>query len=255
MKTSRRGFTLIELLVVIAIIAILAAILFPVFASAKRQAQSASCSSNLKQISSAMQMYLDAWDSTYPSYQYNYASSIGLDPSGQIFAGQIVVGRGQEDYCRHYSMQSLLGQYTKSKNIWKCPSDPNCNPSIIRGKRWSSYPYRFFIAYASHPGLQPWYKSSFGAPPFRASRFPSPSKTFTFCEQMTFHDDKGMTMMESAENFDMQKLGKARMNFAFMDGHVKTYPLVKAVRYVTKEGIYDYNWPDPVWDGSFIDIK
>ena len=49
-KTSKRGFTLIELLVVIAIIAILAAILFPVFARARENARRASCQSNLKQI-------------------------------------------------------------------------------------------------------------------------------------------------------------------------------------------------------------
>ena len=56
-KRSRLGFTLIELLVVIAIIAILAAILFPVFARAKKQGQKSSCGSNLKQIYNAVVMY------------------------------------------------------------------------------------------------------------------------------------------------------------------------------------------------------
>jgi prepilin-type N-terminal cleavage/methylation domain-containing protein len=54
---QRRGFTLIELLVVIAIIAILAAILFPVFAQAREKARQTSCVSNLKQIGTALQMY------------------------------------------------------------------------------------------------------------------------------------------------------------------------------------------------------
>ncbi|HPT99040.1 MAG TPA: prepilin-type N-terminal cleavage/methylation domain-containing protein, partial [Armatimonadota bacterium] len=59
---SRRGFTLIELLVVIAIIAILAAILFPVFARARENARKASCQSNLKQIATAASMYIQDWD-------------------------------------------------------------------------------------------------------------------------------------------------------------------------------------------------
>lgn len=62
---KKTGFTLIELLVVIAIIAILAAILFPVLTSAKETARQATCSSNMKQISQAFQLYLQSWNDTY----------------------------------------------------------------------------------------------------------------------------------------------------------------------------------------------
>jgi prepilin-type N-terminal cleavage/methylation domain-containing protein/prepilin-type processing-associated H-X9-DG protein len=64
---KKRGFTLIELLVVIAIIALLAAILFPVFARARENARRSSCQSNLKQIGISMMQYVDDYDDRYPS--------------------------------------------------------------------------------------------------------------------------------------------------------------------------------------------
>ncbi len=63
-----KGFTLIELLVVIAIIAILAAILFPVFARAREKARQSACLSNVKQISLGMLMYVQDFDESFPSY-------------------------------------------------------------------------------------------------------------------------------------------------------------------------------------------
>ena len=70
MRSNKQGFTLIELLVVIAIIAILAAILFPVFAQAREKARAISCLSNQKQIGTAAMMYLQDYDETYPMDQY-----------------------------------------------------------------------------------------------------------------------------------------------------------------------------------------
>src|ERR1051326_8790913 len=66
-RPAQRGFTLIELLVVIAIIAILAAILFPVFAQARETARMASCLSNLKQIGNGIMMYNQDYDEKFPS--------------------------------------------------------------------------------------------------------------------------------------------------------------------------------------------
>jgi prepilin-type N-terminal cleavage/methylation domain-containing protein len=62
----RKGFTLIELLVVIAIIAILAAILFPVFAQARDKARQTTCTSNTKQTALAFMMYINDYDETFP---------------------------------------------------------------------------------------------------------------------------------------------------------------------------------------------
>src|SRR4051794_29698317 len=71
---KKRGFTLIELLVVIAIIAILAAILFPVFAQAREAARKAACTSNLKQLGNAFMLYVQDYDETYPPIDYNDGS-------------------------------------------------------------------------------------------------------------------------------------------------------------------------------------
>src|SRR5947209_1347780 len=68
MSMRKRGFTLIELLVVIAIIAILAAILFPVFARAREQSRKATCLSNLRQMGTATMMYVQDYDSKYPHW-------------------------------------------------------------------------------------------------------------------------------------------------------------------------------------------
>ncbi|HLK56217.1 MAG TPA: DUF1559 domain-containing protein [Chthonomonadaceae bacterium] len=77
---KRRGFTLIELLVVIAIIAILAAILFPVFAQAREKARQATCLSNLKQLGLAFLMYASDYDGNFPAPITNYGASHGAIP-------------------------------------------------------------------------------------------------------------------------------------------------------------------------------
>src|SRR5947208_6625261 len=78
-RVERSGFTLIELLVVIAIIAILAAILFPVFAQAREKARTAMCLSHMNQVGKGIIMYAQDWDEKMP-YNYRYADN-RRDPS------------------------------------------------------------------------------------------------------------------------------------------------------------------------------
>jgi prepilin-type N-terminal cleavage/methylation domain-containing protein len=102
----RRAFTLIELLVVIAIIAILAAILFPVFAQAKNSAKRTASLSNVKQLGLASVLYMGDYDDTlYPLYWYDSRST--LFPTNQGFT--------------YYGL--LLLPYTKSRAIMLCPND------------------------------------------------------------------------------------------------------------------------------------
>ena len=70
-RSAQKGFTLIELLVVIAIIAMLAAILFPVFSRAREKARQVMCMSNLRQLGMAWEMYAQDHDDTYPLYAHN----------------------------------------------------------------------------------------------------------------------------------------------------------------------------------------
>jgi len=80
---KRKGFTLIELLVVIAIIAILAAILFPVFSRAREQARKATCQSNLKQIANAFLMYAHLWEKS--RHFYHLLPMLSLSRGGISF--------------------------------------------------------------------------------------------------------------------------------------------------------------------------
>jgi len=105
MSGSKKGFTLIELLVVIAIIAILAAILFPVFASARNQARKTTCLSNLRQIGTALNMYTQEWEGCGPPAYAGPSST----PSEILGINGIW-------------FFDLLHPYLKSAAIWACPS-------------------------------------------------------------------------------------------------------------------------------------
>lgn len=107
----RKGFTLIELLVVIAIIAILAAILFPVFARAREAARAASCKSNLKQIATAMMMYIQDADEVIPLHAYaNMGTTLPTGfPTGN--------GATQNSLWFH-----ILHPYVKNVAVFNCPT-------------------------------------------------------------------------------------------------------------------------------------
>jgi prepilin-type N-terminal cleavage/methylation domain-containing protein/prepilin-type processing-associated H-X9-DG protein len=125
----RRGFTLIELLVVIAIIAILAAILFPVFAKAREKARQSSCLSNMKQIGLAFQQYIQDYDERFPprlSGTWGTTGSylIQTDTSAPGSKYQSSDG-GVTNY--YVSWMDFINPYVKNVQVFKCPSGKNWN--------------------------------------------------------------------------------------------------------------------------------
>lgn len=104
----RKGFTLIELLVVIAIIAILAAILFPVFAKAREKARQTACLSNVKQICLGVAMYVQDFDEKFPSGLFNW---------GNGTCSGTMTTSGTE-----YPWRAAIYPYIKNDQIFHCPS-------------------------------------------------------------------------------------------------------------------------------------
>jgi len=117
-----RGFTLIELLVVIAIIAILAAILFPVFARAREAARKATCLSNLKQVALACLMYAQDYDEVLPTAAGSaWATAHPIVPASpqDTFNSAQGAGLRSKDY---WQLADMLRTYIKSVDIFDCPS-------------------------------------------------------------------------------------------------------------------------------------
>lgn len=206
MKTNGRysGFTLIELLVVIAIIALLAAILFPVFARARENARRASCQSNLKQIALGMHMYIQDYDEHYPGA---YMDPIGIWPG-------------------------LVFPYVKSNQIFTCPSRSNIKVvSYTSGD--SGYSYNLmFTRKAGGANYLPFYAT--------LSDVEKSAQTIIFQDAYLYADLNGVPCASEADNrFNSTEPSFTLFvaasndgvsaisphfdgeNFAFADGHVK----------------------------------
>jgi len=126
------GFTLIELLVVIAIIAILAAILFPVFAQARAKARQVMCISNMKQVSLGVMMYSQDYDETFPRTMF-------VDDTGEVQTiGWEVIHNYQETINPYIKM----GRGTANRsNVWWDPSDPDKSIAYM----WGSFTANGYI--------------------------------------------------------------------------------------------------------------
>jgi prepilin-type N-terminal cleavage/methylation domain-containing protein/prepilin-type processing-associated H-X9-DG protein len=201
------GFTLIELLVVIAIIAILAAILFPVFTSAKEAANKAKCMSNLKQLGMALRLYADSNDGSYPPTNHNAEAASWL-----------------------YGLQ----KYSSTPLVRKCPSDKSTNwydkapaGSDPTQYRRTSYGVNWYFTPAAandDPDSQGRAVSGF----IRDSMVLSTSKSIYICELKTnskdehVHPAKWLDFSIRPKNeVNLDGAHSGGNNYAYLDGHVQ----------------------------------
>lgn len=173
----RSGFTLIELLVVIAIIAILAAILFPVFAKAREKARQISCASNLRQLGLGMLQYTQDYDETYPGWNPNNTWPPTL------------AGFENNNWNTGANWESAIYPYVKSVNVYECPDAPYplnsyaYNWGIANGLPGAHGCWGTAISALTSPSntvmLFEWYGNGNPPPADGGSGFPVPAAQFT----------------------------------------------------------------------------
>ena len=214
-KVIRAGFTLIELLVVIAIIAILAAILFPVFAQARESARATSCLSNMKQIMTGMIMYSQDYDESFPGSRIQRLPG---NQDGDATNGHII------------GYRTVTYPYLKNKQVWACPSNPNRNSATEEDDK------QFKTSYASNGVL---IYDTYGVPQSQVGR---PAEVFMFMESTWVNNDLGDWVgritnpdacgwgtgffQHRGKTSGSWKKGDApnggQGNWAFFDGHAKS---------------------------------
>jgi len=195
---AKRGFTLIELLVVIAIIAVLAAILFPVFSKVREKARQTTCASNEKQIGLGIMQYDEDYDETLPGRDYNSG------PTGNIV-----------------SWRTMILPYLKSTDVFKCPSNPynKYTDQNIDG---------LYISYSVNANNSNGVGGPFGdVTPngVKLASIPAPSQLIGMVESTVAYDNLDVTnsivFASNSQNLFAGHTGFS--NFLFMDGHVKAY--------------------------------
>ncbi|HVF10500.1 MAG TPA: DUF1559 domain-containing protein [Abditibacteriaceae bacterium] len=202
-----RGFTLIELLVVIAIIAILAAILFPVFARARENARRAACQSNLKQIGLSVQQYAQDNDEKYLPLQ----AASAVPPNDMTFV-------------------NMLEPYTKSTQVFMCPSGPlrvTVNTPGFDNLEQKDYLWQVLGNPGStgHYGLNSNLADSNGG--LSMAKVVAPAET-ALAFDCSLYEAIGHTVDEdpigdaSLRHFDGN-------NFCYADGHVKWLPKSRSI--------------------------
>jgi prepilin-type N-terminal cleavage/methylation domain-containing protein/prepilin-type processing-associated H-X9-DG protein len=204
-EMKRRGFTLIELLVVIAIIAILTAILFPVFARAKESAKTTACASQLRQWSLAWMMYGTDYDETAAVSVY-YSADFSVESAWDF---RIDWGTGSP-----MAGDGLLHPYTKSRDLARCPS--------FSGEGWGR-PATGYAYNTTYLGGEP------GRGPAAMGAIGSPSETVVFADG-GYRQGNGTVAGQNylrAPSDPFFAFGTVhfrhdgRANVAFADGHVK----------------------------------
>lgn len=196
---KQRGFTLIELLVVVAIIALLAGILFPVFSKAREKGRQATCTSNLKQLGLAFQMYLQDNDGGFPDCTTPNTTLTGMGWAEAILP-----------YVRDHS----ITKYTKASQIfYGCPSynDPN-------------YPPQFYYTSCSY-GYNYWYLGRWPYTYRNLSDINAMAEVVLLADADGDMTGKNKLRVIKPVNTDarISTRHSGGSNILFVDGHVKWY--------------------------------
>lgn len=208
----KKGFTLIELLVVIGIIAILAAILFPVFAKAREAARRTSCISNLKQLSSALTTYIQDYDEMWPACTANYGAP--FYKLNDLFLSTPLP-----------PLTFVLIPYIKSNEVWRCPTSRRLRVGIDAIYGLSSEPYVLEESYA-YANTEQYAELRMGFPNWRNS-------TVAGVSDASFTDPAGKIVMwcvfgmaHTVGSYDPKWMNpattyKVQIPCLYADGHAK----------------------------------
>lgn len=219
----RRAFTLIELLVVIAIIAILAAILFPVFAKARERANKTACISNLNQITKGILLYCDDNEGKFPRGmdwwdKTNYPELSNANPPVPLlWAGNPVKDTKWKDE------DGPIGAYLKTRDVWRCPSDKGIygvpGNSLYKQAN-SSYMWPSPLAFKRVAGVMSY-------APYSVSQVKFPTRCFMISDGLPRYESQFATRTPSLDK--SQNAGAwhsdrdhRAYNIGFVDGHVET---------------------------------
>ena len=229
----RQGFTLIELLVVIAIIAILAAILFPVFAKARERARATSCMNNMKQLGIGLETYLGDWDGAYPMNRAGSGSAWGAAHGSR------------------YTWRRALDKNIKSLGVWVCPSTDNPYSNVNVGEAGAvegdpsnrDYPdRRIGNSYAYNGGFFHEFVRAEGTiRPREQAEIKDPAGLILILDSRLGHPDLGYWCMdggcgESEGGRGPYQTHQERLNWLFADTHAKALKLQQTIT------------PDQMWD-------
>jgi prepilin-type N-terminal cleavage/methylation domain-containing protein len=242
-RGRRPGFTLIELLVVIAIIAILAAILFPVFAQVREKARQSACISNQRQIGSALMIYAQDYDETFPRVTFYSKSG-----NRWGFKGDLT-----------YTWTNALRPYLKSLDVLACPSNPYSrsipgrpnDDSLTPGKNaggWELEPeQRMPISYNMNSCTSSWYppNTSYGknTTPLGVAQIARPAETLVIAETISgYNDVQAVWLWGLCEALFAHRTGQMG-NFIFYDGHASAKKWLRTL-YPVNENNWELS-PDP----------
>jgi prepilin-type N-terminal cleavage/methylation domain-containing protein/prepilin-type processing-associated H-X9-DG protein len=165
-SSKRHAFTLIELLVVIAIIAILAAILFPVFAQAREKARQTACLSNMKQIGTGLLMYIQDYDESYPKH---------IDCTATVPVPDAT--------CPHDSWATMVEPYIKTRDVFVCPSRSDITYTYTKDATTRKLAGAYtFMAYGMNYWLSSYYFPYVGGPGIGLSEIARPADTVWIAE-------------------------------------------------------------------------